>query len=509
MPEKILGLDIGESSVKAVQVTAGLKGYHIVNTAVIDIAGAGGAEEAVTRLFEDESFKSGVCIISLPVKNLYFRNMRLPFKDKKKIGQTLSYELEPHIPYPVDSVVADFIIVDQSDQSDILAAAVLKTTIRDILNLLEKYKMEAAAIDVDGAPVASKVAIRDETGGYGLLLDIGARDTACVIFGRGRIFHVRHFLFGGNNLTEAVAKTLDIGFDDAEERKKAGIVTEAGPEVSKVCRKFLDDVKSTVRFLQLRGDIDAGPEKIYLTGGGSAYPACGDEIQSYFSLPVVEADLSKTDDIEFEGKTGKDWNPALMNQALALATRDAKKGEGFNFGLGEFEPKGKYEKFRQDFKWIASLVAVILVVFGVDLYLDYHFNRSYVNRLEAQIISVFKNTCPDVTKIVDPVQQLKVKIEEARKSALGMSAAGSKITVLEILKDISRLVPDSVDFLITSFAFDGKALEIKGETDNFNSVDTIKKYLVTSNYFTNVNISSASIARKGSRVGFDLRMELK
>lgn len=126
--------------------------------------------------------------------------------------------------------------------------------------------------------------------------------------------------------------------------------------------------------------------------------------------------------------------------------------------------------------------------------------------MKQEITTVFKKTCPEVTRIVDPVQQLKVKIAESKKSSTGLN--GANITVLRILKDISRLVPESTDFLVTRFTFDGKSIEIKGETDNFNAVDNIKTDLGKSSYFKNVTTSSAARIKKGKRVGFDLRMEL-
>jgi len=77
------------------------------------------------------------------------------------------------------------------------------------------------------------------------------------------------------------------------------------------------------------------------------------------------------------------------------------------------------------------------------------------------------------------------------------------------LKDMARLVPGPTDVLVKNFTFDGNTIEIKGETDNFNTVDSIKSYLGKSDYFKNVKISSASLIKKGSRVGFNLKMELK
>ncbi|MBW2648730.1 MAG: pilus assembly protein PilM, partial [Deltaproteobacteria bacterium] len=123
MPEKILGLDIGRNSIKAVLVTAGLKGYEITGMSLIDIDEMGGVEEALKKLFENDAFRNNLCVTSLPSKSFSFRNIRLPFKDRKKIDKTIAYELEPLIPYSAEGVLIDYTVLDQRDQSGIFAAA--------------------------------------------------------------------------------------------------------------------------------------------------------------------------------------------------------------------------------------------------------------------------------------------------------------------------------------------------------------------------------------------------
>lgn len=512
MPEKILGLDIGEESIKAVQVTAGLKGYEIIGSSLIDIKEAGGAQEALKKLFENDGFRSGICITSLPVKSFSFRNIKLPFKDKKKIDQIIAYELEPRIPYRVDDILIDYVIADQPDQSEIFAAATLKSNVGELVKLLEGHPPEISIIDIDAVPVASKLPammplLRGEK--CGLLLDIGARNTAGVLFKGGKVFQIRNYPFGGDKITGVAAQAINCEFGDAEKRKKEGDIAEAREEISKVCRKFFSDVKKTLQFLNLKGELDKSVSRIFLTGGGALYPDIREELADYFSVPVDMVDISSADNIRPGGKSREKWDPMLMNHALALATRESKRGAGFNFRRGEFKPKGRYEKFKKDFRWAAALILTILFVWGIDLYMDYHYDRIYLSKLKHEIITVFKRTCPEVTRIVDPVQQLKVKIVEAKKSSMGLSKIDSGATALNTLKDISRLIPESPDILITRFTFDGDSTKIKGETDNFNTVDSIKNNLSKSKYFKNITISSASLIKNGSRVGFDLRIEFK
>ena len=509
MPEKILGLDIGEETLKAVLVATGFKGYEILNMKLINVREFGGTENALRALLEDDIYKNNVCITSLPVKNFSFRNIRLPFKDRKKISQTISYELEPLLPYSVDDVLIDYVISSQSDRSDVLAAAIPESDVGNLFQILNECHMEATVIDIDSVPVALKLLNSGIATGCGLLLDVGTRDTSCIIFNKGKISHLRHYAFGGEETTNAIAEKTEIRFDEAEKREKAFKTSESSDEMFGIHQKFLGEIKNTLQFLGLKGELKSEISKIFLTGGGAIDPLLGQEIENFFSVPVETVDISETDDIRFEGGTGEAWNPMIMNNALALATRETKKAGGFNYAVGKFGPKKKYEKFKKDFTWIGATILVILLLFGINFYADYHYNRAYVKQLKYETRDIFKKTFPEVTRIVNPIQQMKVRIAEAKKASITSSRIGTGSTVLDILKDIARLVPPSVDFVVKNFTFDGDTVEIKGETDNFNTVDNIKSCLGRSTYFKNVKISSASLMKKGNRVGFNLKMELK
>ncbi len=508
MPEKILGLDIGRSSIKAVLATVSLRGYELTGMSLVDIDEAGGVEGSLKKLFENDAFRNSVCVTSLPSKSFSFRNIKLPFKDRKKIDKTIAYELEPLIPYSAEDVLIDYTVLDQRDQSGIFAAAIPESTVGNLIRLLDECHVEASAINIDAVPAVSKL-IAGGVKGCGLLLDIGYRDTSGVLFREGGIFHIRHFPFGGASITEALAEAAGIEFSEAEEKKRSGDTGETGEKISAVCREFFSEVKNTLEFLRLKGEIEEAPAEIFLTGGGALYRPLTGEMEAFFSLPVEPVDSSAAEDISIKEGVAEGLNSMLMNQAIALATGEVKKGAGFNFARGRFRPKRVYEKFRKDFRWVAALVLIILCVLGVDLYMDYHYDRTRLNRVNQEIAAVFKKTCPEVTKIVDPVQQLKVKIAGERRSSAGLNGNGFGIKTLDILKDISRLIPESTEFLITSFTFDGETVKINGETDNFNSVDGIKNSLGKSDWFKDVTISSASLIKKGSRVGFDLRMGIK
>jgi general secretion pathway protein L len=491
MPEKILGLDIGDESIKAVQVTAGLKGYQFLKSVHIRLDEAGGIEGALDKLFEDDEMRSGIYIVSLPAGKVSLHTMTLPFKDRKKIRQTISYELEPLIPRPIDEVVADFIVIEQKDTSEILAAAAPKEEVAALCRLLEERHAEASVIDLACVPVATRLladyAIEESV----LVLDIGESEATGVFCDDGKILQIRSFPTRPSTSAERV---LWISSKDKEPLS--------------IFENFLREVKNTLKFLQMKGKMTSGPSKIFLTGDWALFSPLREEMERFFSIPVEVADIAAAGNVDLDDNAKENWNPALMNQALALAVRETKKGDGFNFATGEFEPKRQYEKAKKEILWVASLLFVIILAFGFDFYLDYHYDKRYANELKEEIRAVFSETCPEVTRIVDPLQQLRVKIAEGKKSKAGQGSIGTGITVLDILRETSSLVPESAQFLITSFQYDGNLVTIKGETDNFNTVDTIKNHLAGSKMFKNVTISSAALVKKESRVGFNLRMEL-
>lgn len=501
MPEKILGLDIGEENIKAVQIAVGLREYHVLKSVLVSIPEEGGEKAALDQLLGDDAFRSDVCVTALPVWQASFRNITLPFKNRKKIDQVLPYELEPLIPSPLEDIVIDYTITAQGEQSEVLTASVRKSAVHDLISLLAPYGTEISVIDIGPAPVALKLMARCAPEEYTLLLDIGKHNAAGVFFKGGTIQQMRHFRFGGDDITTAMMEDFDCDYAAAEERKRRG---DTGETIRALCTAFFTDVRNTLQALALNQNLDPLPGMIYLTGGGTLYSPMREEMETFFSLPVAMADVSETDNLHAEG-----GDPALMNQALALATREAGDREGFNCRIGEFRLKNRDAEFRKNIRWAVILLLCVFALFGIDSSLRYHYDRVTLHKLKQKITTVFHDTLPGVTRIVDPVHQLRTEIEQRRSLSAGGGQNIRATRVLDILNNLSRSLPRSVDFLITHFQYDGDTVAIKGQTDTFNTVDNLTKALEKSDIFETVKISSANLMKKENRVEVNLRLDLR
>ncbi|MDP1992744.1 MAG: pilus assembly protein PilM [Syntrophales bacterium] len=509
MPERILGLDIGGGSVKAVLLSHGFRGgYRVLGFRRIDTAAAGGLTEALEQLFAGDAFRGAVCVTALHAGMLSFRHIRLPFRDDRKIRQTLAFALEPVIQTPLEEVFIDYTHAGGAGESEIFAALAPRTLVGERTELLKPYVRETAVIDISA--VSLTLRLTRNIGGPEtiLLLDVGGRDTTAVFACEGRILHIRHFPFGGETATRAMATALNSDSAEAEAVKRSGeIPPAASAAIDEVCRHFCIELINTRKSLIWQGAIPQSPALVLLTGGGSRTPGLEAILTESFSAPVEQADLLAEGDIQIEETLRQSWDPAVMDQALALAARPMVKGSGFNFRQLASEARAGYGEFRDRLKKGVMAAVIILILAGVEIGLDDYGSRLHLDSLRRDITAEFKKSYPEATRVVDPVAQLRGKIAEARKLSAGMGDAMTEATVLDLLREISGFAP--ANLLLTAFSLDGDAIGLKGEARNFEAVDAFKKAFANSKFFKTVTIGSTSMMKQGSGVEFDLKVTLK
>ena len=488
MPQKILGLDISSDSVAAVQVRGGARGYHVTACAHVMIEEAGGLGEALKALLEQLSPEADTCISSIPGEHVSYRNLRMPFRDKKKIRQTFVFELETMVPFPVEDVLADSIIVERSDQSEILAASVKQAYISEYLTQLQTFAVDPEVLDIRGVPTVAYLLSQEGIPDEGLFLDIGLKRSTMILHLNRRIALVRTFPFNGSAIV-----------------RHSG--AQAAEQIEFCLKSFCTEVQNTIHAFGCQAAKPVRPERIFVTGSGSLYPDTDNLLNRFLELPVERVDLARHPGIHMDENIARGWNPALMDNALALAVREARQGLGFNFRKDRFEVTKQYSVYKKEIRKAAAFLIVVLCLLAFNLGVDYHFLDKRYTSLDQQITEVFKQTLPDVKRIVDPVHQLQAKLNEIKKSALSLPGLSTNRNVLDLLRDISLRVPESADVHMTRIVVDPNAVLIKGETDTFNTVDSIKKGLEPSDHFRAVTISSANLDRSGDRVQFEIKLD--
>ena len=154
------------------------------------------------------------------------------------------------------------------------------------------------------------------------------------------------------------------------------------------------------------------------------------------------------------------------------------------------------------------LAAFVLISIFISIFCDSYALKKKVTALDNRITDIFKTAFPDVKRIVDPLQQMRVKTDAIKKNSTFPDKAGKNVPVIDILDEISKAIPEDIDVALARLVISPENMMISGDTKTFNFVDDMKSRLEKVKIFKKVTISSANIDRSGNRVRFKLKIEL-
>jgi general secretion pathway protein L len=498
MPKITVGLDISEDTVTAVQVKSLMQGYEITGCAAVPITGAGGVSVALQAVCEEIDPKGSACISIIPDGRVSLRNLTMPFTDLKKIRQTLAFELETMMASPVEEQLNDFIVLDQTTaESNLLAGSVKRSYLVEHLTIFEPFGVEPEIFDIRNAPLVNQLLAQKDTPDNGLYLYLGSRKSTIILFLNRKIALVRQLSYDGHVLEDVAshaAKREKLEGVDFE-RYEAGLVS--------LCRT----VNLTLQGFRAETGRDAQPEILYVTGPGTLISQTVDVLKRSFDLPVSVTDLKKSANIQISEHMAGLWNASLMDNGLALALRDNRKGRNFNFRQEEFQVKTQFVKLKKELIHASVFLVIIGILLAVNLGVDYVDLKKRTAELDSRIKDTFSQTFPEVKNIVEPLHQMKTKIDELKKSSGSAPGINTNTNVLDLLADISARVPKSLKIKVERMVVDQDGIQIKGTTDTFNTVDSIKKGLEDSTLYHDVVIASANLDRSGNEVRFEIKMQ--
>ncbi len=489
MSRKVLGLDIRYSGVSAVLVKSGINGNWIEAYEYVAIPDKKsgekpgekedtGIDRALVTIAEKIDITGCVCIAAVPAGEVFFRNMKVPFNDRKKIRQILPFELESVMPFSVENLVIDFQTLNlpgQTDQTDIIAACIEKVRLQSYLDKLASIKIEPETVTVGGYASAVFLSGSGKVSENFIYVDMDRAKSALYIISSGGICLIRPFTAVSNaqyktSLCTGIQRTL-FAFDEI----------------------VYDDFK---------------PDLLLIGGYDLDDNSMAQDIEQQLGVPVKQADLVRDDVTIIKNHPASSWKPGLMDNALALAMVEIERKSCLNFHKTSFAAKKYWEKHKKSIVKSTVLLGLVLVSAVVSFMIDSYSTGKRIDSLDAGIIDVFKTTFPDVKRIVDPVQQMRVKIEEKRKTSLFSGKTENNILKIDILSEISKSIPKDIDVAFTRLVISRENIQITGGTDTFNAVDDIKSRLEKEDIFKKVTISSANIEKSGNRVNFKLKIQL-
>ena len=501
MPRTIIGLDISEDVVAAVQVKSLIQGYQIINCTTVPITEAGGITVALRAVCEEIDSKGSACNSIIEDGHVSFRNLSMPFIDLKKIRQTLGFELETMMASSVDKYLTDFIDVDRTgSQTDIIAASVNRAYIAEYLDNFEALGVEPEILDVRNLPLANQLLMQQDCPENGMLLCLSSKKCSIILFFDKKVVLIRQLPSNSAGLNAIAVQ--------AARREQGPLpidiqVYEAG--LLKLCKS----ISLTLRGFQVETGRNMHIEQVFIAGPGGLIPETAEIISKGLGLPASLLNLQDTAGIiQLSEHLAGVYNPALMDNALALAIRESKKTKGFNFRREEFQVKTQLVKLKKELIQAAIYLSIIFVLLAVNFGVSYQDMKRRNAELDSRIKGIFAQTFPDINNIVDPIHQMKTMISELKNASGAAPGMNMDRNVLEILNDISGRVPKGLEVQIDRMVVDQEGIQMRGTTDTFNTVDSIKKGLESSKIYKDVVIASANLDQSGKGVRFEIKMDL-
>jgi type IV pilus assembly protein PilM len=343
-----VGLDIGSSAVKAVELKSVGKGYKVIAFAIepvppdsiVDGAIIDGAAvaDAIRRLFENKAFKSKEVAASLSGNAVIVKKISLPVMTEAELAESIQWEAEQYIPFDIQDVNLDYQILDagtgadSTGTMDVLLVAAKKEKISDYTGVISQAGRIPVVVDVDAFALQNAYEVN-----YGLepeavivLLNAGASAININILTGNQSLFTRDISIGGNAYTEAVQKELNLPFESAEQLKK-GLPVEGStfeeviPVLHTMTESILVEIQKTFDFFKATASSDR-IDKIVLSGGASRVEGFAAALQERFGTAVEMFDPFKT--IGFEPARLGITDPESVVPSVAVAVGLALRRAG-------------------------------------------------------------------------------------------------------------------------------------------------------------------------------------
>ena len=308
----LIGVDISSSSVKMVELGSdGKKGYRVERytteilprDAVADgnIVNLEASAETVRRAWKKLGASTRDVAIALPASHVITKKIIVPAGQRESELEVLvESEANQYIPFALEEVNLDFQIIGPApsspDEIEVLIAASRKEKVEDRVAVVESAGLKPVVMDVESyAQQASFELIEKQLPESGkgqivALIDIGANQMNLTVLRNGLQLYVREQAFGGNQLTQDIARLFSLTFEEAEADKRRNNLPENYE--SELLKPFVESMALEVsRALQFffTSTQFTQVNHIVLAGGCAILPGADEAVASRTQVNTIIA----------------------------------------------------------------------------------------------------------------------------------------------------------------------------------------------------------------------------
>jgi len=339
----VIGLDIGSSSIKLVELGESKNGYKLQNLgiaplppeAIVDGALMDSVTiiDAIRELIANTKAKTKDVITSVSGHSVIVKKITLPLMSDSELEESIQWEAERYIPFDINEVNIDFQIFGSSSENpevmDVVLVAAKKDIINDYVSVIIESGLNPVIIDVDAFAIENMLSVnyemeKDETVA---MANVGASITNINILKNNMTAFTRDIFKGGNQITEEIQRQLHIDYEEAEKIKVGSKIDATSQSIiQEVLRSASEslaiEIGNSMEFFQSTTTYEK-ISKLYLSGGGSKIKDFDIVLQQHIGIPVEIVNpfkkieySEKNFDLEYLREIGP-----MMAVGVGLATR--------------------------------------------------------------------------------------------------------------------------------------------------------------------------------------------
>jgi type IV pilus assembly protein PilM len=305
----LIGLDIGSSSVKLVELTQSLGGNlrleryaieQLPRGAVVDgnIDKIDVVAEAVRRAYRRAECRVKNVAMALPSSAVITKRIALPANlNEEELEVQVESEANQYIPFALDEVSLDFQVLgpvlNSPEEVEVLIAASRKEKVEDRLAVVQEAGLKPVVVDVESYAMRSalgRLIGQLPNRGEGQVIAvfyIGANTTGVTVILDGEAVYEREQPFGGQQLTSDIARAYGIPAEEAEAKKRSGDLP-ANFE-AEVLRPFIETASTEItRALQFffTSTPFTRVDQLMLCGGSSVLTGLPEALMERAQVPT-------------------------------------------------------------------------------------------------------------------------------------------------------------------------------------------------------------------------------
>ena len=300
--KKVVGIDIGSSSIKLAEINFSQKGAFLENFAVYpsplqaiangEITDTLLVAESIKMAFRENGFRNKNASVGLSGTAVIIKKISIPKVDPKKLKDQIKYEASQYLPFDVSQVTIEhhpLSFTSNPDNIDVLVIAAQNEFILNYLSSINQAGLRCTVLDVSSLALANVFEMNyGKTAEPVALFNFGSNITNFLVLFQGEVIFSRDIPVGGFHFTNEISKNMGVTFEEAESLK---IQQSSSVEVPEETRTFMNMALDYVTE-EIRNSIDFYTataqghliSKAYYTGGACLTAGLIDHLMDVLKL---------------------------------------------------------------------------------------------------------------------------------------------------------------------------------------------------------------------------------